>query len=108
MMPLSQNLGWGSLCALKFVLDAFFASTTLVSANYMYLGICTVCTVEIRPHHKHGAKMCKFLPRKFRNVTVFFYNVFRATRYKTTSLPAALNQARRIDTLVAIVFISSA
>ncbi len=29
----------------------------------------------------------------------FFYNVFRATRYKTTSLPAALNQARRIDTL---------
>ncbi len=28
----------------------------------------------------------------------FFYNVFRATRYKTTSLPAALNQARRIDT----------
>jgi hypothetical protein len=30
---------------------------------------------------------------------VFFYNVFRATRYKTTSLPAALNQARRIDTL---------
>ncbi len=26
-------------------------------------------------------------------------NVFRATRYKTTSLPAALNQARRIDTL---------
>jgi hypothetical protein len=30
----------------------------------------------------------------------FFYNVFRATRYKTTSLPAALNQARRIDTLL--------
>ncbi len=29
----------------------------------------------------------------------FFYNVFRATRSKTTSLPAALNQARRIDTL---------
>jgi hypothetical protein len=29
----------------------------------------------------------------------FIYNVFRATRYKTTSLPAALNQARRIDTL---------
>jgi hypothetical protein len=28
-----------------------------------------------------------------------FYNVFRATRSKTTSLPAALNQARRIDTL---------
>ncbi len=28
----------------------------------------------------------------------FFYNVFRATRYKTTSLPVALNQARRIDT----------
>jgi hypothetical protein len=32
-----------------------------------------------------------------------FYNVFRATRYKTTSLPAALNQARRIDTLFKIV-----
>jgi hypothetical protein len=31
---------------------------------------------------------------------VFFYNVFRATRYKTTSLPAILNQARRIDTLL--------
>ncbi len=30
----------------------------------------------------------------------FFYNVFRATEYKTTSLPAALNQARRIDTLL--------
>ncbi len=30
---------------------------------------------------------------------VFFYYVFRATRSKTTSLPAALNQARRIDTL---------
>ncbi len=30
---------------------------------------------------------------------VFLYNVFWATRYKTTSLPAALNQARRIDTL---------
>ncbi len=30
----------------------------------------------------------------------FFYNVFRATRYKTTSLPAALNQARGIDTLL--------
>jgi hypothetical protein len=29
----------------------------------------------------------------------FFYYVFRATRSKTTSLPAALNQARRIDTL---------
>ncbi len=29
----------------------------------------------------------------------FLYNLFRATRYKTTSLPAALNQARRIDTL---------
>jgi hypothetical protein len=29
----------------------------------------------------------------------FIYNVFRATRSKTTSLPAALNQARRIDTL---------
>ncbi len=29
----------------------------------------------------------------------FFYNVFRATRSETTSLPAALNQARRIDTL---------
>ncbi len=29
----------------------------------------------------------------------FFYNVFRTTRYKTTSLPAALNEARRIDTL---------
>ncbi len=35
----------------------------------------------------------------------FFYNVFWATRYKTTSLPAAHNQARRIDTLVAIVLI---
>ncbi len=33
-------------------------------------------------------------------VIVFFYNVFWATRYKTTSLPAALNQARRIDTLL--------
>jgi hypothetical protein len=31
--------------------------------------------------------------------TNLFYNVFRATRYKTISLPAALNQARRIDTL---------
>jgi hypothetical protein len=39
--------------------------------------------------------------------TFFLYNVFRATRYKTTSLPAALNQARRIDTLFAIVFICS-
>ncbi len=29
----------------------------------------------------------------------FCYNVFKATKYKTTSLPAALNQARRIDTL---------
>ncbi len=28
----------------------------------------------------------------------FFYNVFRATRSKTTPLSAALNQARRIDT----------
>jgi hypothetical protein len=33
------------------------------------------------------------------DVLWFFYNVFRATRSKTTSLPAALNQARRIDTL---------
>jgi hypothetical protein len=30
---------------------------------------------------------------------VFLYNVFRATRSKTTSLPAALNQARRIVTV---------
>jgi hypothetical protein len=30
---------------------------------------------------------------------IFLNNVFRATRSKTTSLPAALNQARRIDTL---------
>jgi hypothetical protein len=37
-------------------------------------------------------------------INSFFYNVFRATRYKTTSLPAALNQARRIDTSFAIVF----
>jgi hypothetical protein len=29
----------------------------------------------------------------------FFLNVFRATRSKTTSLPAALNQTRRINTL---------
>jgi hypothetical protein len=35
----------------------------------------------------------------------FFYNVFRATRYKTTSLPAALNRARRIDTLFEIVLL---
>ncbi len=35
----------------------------------------------------------------------FFYNVFRATRYKTTSLPAALNQARRIDTLLWIYIV---
>ncbi len=31
---------------------------------------------------------------------IFFYNVFRATEYKTTPLPAALNRARRIDTLL--------
>ncbi len=30
---------------------------------------------------------------------LLFYNEFRATRSKTNSLPAALNQARRIDTL---------
>ncbi len=35
----------------------------------------------------------------------FFYNVFLATRSKTTSLPAALNQARRIDTLDECYFI---
>jgi hypothetical protein len=35
----------------------------------------------------------------FLGTSQFFYNVFRATRSKTTSLPAALNQARRIDTL---------
>ena len=35
----------------------------------------------------------------------FFYNVFRATRYKTTSLPAVLNQARRIDTLLWICIV---
>jgi hypothetical protein len=29
----------------------------------------------------------------------FFYNVFRATRKKTTPLPAAPNRARGIDTL---------
>jgi hypothetical protein len=46
-------------------------------------GLCTFCL-------KHSAKLECF----------FFYNVFRATRYKTTSLPAALNQARRIDTLL--------
>ncbi len=36
---------------------------------------------------------------------LFFYNVFRATRYKTTSLPAALNQARRIDTVLWICIV---
>jgi hypothetical protein len=30
---------------------------------------------------------------------IFIYNVFRATRSKTTPLPAALNQARGIDTM---------
>jgi hypothetical protein len=38
-------------------------------------------------------------------MSVLFYNVFWATGYKTTSLPAALNQARRIDTLVAFYYI---
>ncbi len=41
----------------------------------------------------------------FLEKTFFFYNVFRATRYKTTSLPAALNQARRIDTLLWICIV---
>ncbi len=40
-----------------------------------------------------------------RQLSKIFYNVFRATRYKTTSLPAALNQARRIDTLFEIVLL---
>ncbi len=40
-----------------------------------------------------------------RQRNIYFYNVFRATRYKTTSLPAALNRARRIDTLFEIIFL---
>jgi hypothetical protein len=37
--------------------------------------------------------------RKETEGNIFYYNVFRATRSKTTSLPAAFNQARRINTL---------
>jgi hypothetical protein len=44
-------------------------------------------------------------PSRIQYTNFFLYNVFRATGYKTTSLPAALNQARRIDTLVAILLI---
>jgi hypothetical protein len=66
---------------------------------YVHSKIATRLRDGYQPYLEEGVQQDSD-EKSFNVFWKFFYNVFRATRYRTTSLPASLNQARRIDTLL--------